>query len=59
VPGSSGSGKGLSIESVDEMDDSRICSLTEMGFSRSQAESALREAKNDVNVAITLLLNSA
>lgn len=43
--------------SISEMVDSRIASLTEMGFTHEQAERALIEADNDVNEALTILLS--
>ena len=42
---------------VAEMVDSRISVFTEMGFSADQAVAALRETKNDINEALTLLLS--
>jgi len=45
--------------SVAEIEDSRIASLKEMGFTAAQAESALEACNGDVNEALTLLLTSA
>lgn len=42
-------------EAVDEMIDSRISSLTEMGFTTEQATTALRAANDDVNDALNML----
>lgn len=41
---------------VAEMVDSRISSLTEMGFTAAQAEDALKECNGDVNAALNKLL---
>ena len=41
-----------------DMQDSRIKSLVEMGFSDEQAKEALIACNNDVNEALTLLLSS-
>jgi NACalpha-BTF3-like transcription factor len=43
--------------SIAEMVDARISNFTEMGFSHEQAMAALKRANNDVNEALTLLLN--
>jgi uncharacterized UBP type Zn finger protein len=48
---------GTTEGSVAEMVDARISTFTEMGFTHEQAVAALRQAKNDVNDALTLLLN--
>lgn len=42
---------------ISEMVDSRISVFTEMGFTAEQAEQALKDCNNDVNEALTLLLN--
>lgn len=44
---------------IEEMVDSRIQSLTAMGFTVEQAQQALRAANNDINEALNLLLSSA
>ncbi len=45
--------------SVSELEDSRISSLTEMGFTRQQAEAALSQTNDDLNAALNLLLGSS
>ena len=42
--------------SIPEMVDSRISNFTDMGFSADQAVEALRLANNDVNEALSMLL---
>jgi len=44
-------------ENVAEVEDSRITSLIEMGFTAQQAESALDACDGDVNAALTMLLS--
>lgn len=41
----------------DEMEDSRISSLVEMGFSREEALEALSARSNDINEALSYLLS--
>ena len=41
-----------------EIEDSRISSLREMGFTAEQAEGALASCNGDVNEALTLLLST-
>ncbi len=41
-----------------EIEDSRISSLKEMGFTAEQAEGALATCNGDVNEALTLLLSA-
>eukprot|EP01038_Epipyxis_sp_PR26KG_P008338 gene8338-11279_t len=42
-----------------ELEDSRITSLVEMGFTASQAEEALVQSNGDVNAALSLLLSQS
>jgi len=44
-------------DSALEVEDSRITSLVEMGFTAQQAEEALNLANGDVNEALTILLS--
>eukprot|EP01035_Chromulina_nebulosa_P018926 gene18926-24733_t len=43
---------------IAEMVDSRVQSLTSMGFTPEAAENALKLSNNDLNEALNLLLNS-
>ncbi len=48
--------EGIKQGTVAEMVDSRISTFTDMGFTAEQAMEALRRSNNDVNDALTMLL---
>ena len=48
---------GVTQGTISEMVDARISVFTEMGFSAEEATDALRRCNNDVNEALTMLLN--
>ena len=49
--------EGVTGGTIGEMVDSRISSLTQMGFSAAEAEQALNQCNGDVNDALNILLS--